>query len=95
MPLFYFDTYDGDRAVIDDQGLELSGNAAARKAALATLPEMADDKLPDGDQRHFSVKVRDAVGNGVYEADLTLSGRWSSAYQLGSHSQAKQIPDKS
>lgn len=78
MPRFYFDTHDGDRTVIDDEGLELAGNAAARETALATLPQMADDKLPDGDQRHFNVKVRDAAGDDVYDADLTLNGRWSS-----------------
>jgi sporulation protein YlmC with PRC-barrel domain len=41
--------------------------------AQATLPEMAKDELPDGDQRVFMVSVRDEAGQVIMRAALTLT----------------------
>jgi len=53
MPRYFFDTYDGDRFVPDEEGQELEGIDAAKVAAQAALPEMARDVPLDGDQRVF------------------------------------------
>lgn len=72
MPRYFFDTYDGDRFVPDDAGLQLLDLVEARAEAQKALPDMASDALPDGDQRTFVVMVRDEAGQVVARAALTL-----------------------
>lgn len=72
MPRFFFDTYDGDLFVPDNEGQELEDLEAAKAAAEEELPQMAWDGLPDGDQRTFIVSVRDEAGQVVLRAALSL-----------------------
>ena len=72
MPRFFFDTYDGDRFILDDTGIEMEDLEAAKAEAQKALPEMASDRLPDGDQRTFIVSVRDEAGQVVLRAALSL-----------------------
>lgn len=44
-----------------------------KAVAQVTLPEMAKDELPDGDQRVFVVSVRDEVGLAIVRVALTLT----------------------
>lgn len=76
MPRFFIDTDDGDRLDRDEEGYDLSDSAAARIEAIGALPDLARSQIPDGDRRTFTVRVRDADGTPVYEATLTLEGRW-------------------
>ncbi len=76
MPRFFIDTSDGDLEIRDDQGIEFLCAEDARVAALAALPDMARDKIPDGDRRLFFVSVRDEHGNTIYKASLFLAGAW-------------------
>ena len=76
MPRYFFDTDDGDQSFRDDEGLDLPHVEAAREAALDALPDMARDKMPDGDRRTFVATVRDAYGVVVYSATLSLKGEW-------------------
>ena len=76
MPRYFLDSADGDLKVIDDEGIELQDPREARKFAIDVLPDMARDKIPDGDHREFSVRVRDHDGRVIYTASLTLSGEW-------------------
>lgn len=76
MPKYFFDTDDGNLAVPDDTGQDLPDAQAARRLALAAFPDMADDHLPDGDRRTFTVRVRDAEGRPIYAAELVLTGEW-------------------
>jgi hypothetical protein len=76
MPLFYFDTDDGDRQHGDDEGQDLPDAEAARRLAMATLPRMADDHLPNGDSRVLTVRVRDAQGTPIYAVELAIRGEW-------------------
>lgn len=76
MPRFFIDTDDGAQRVLDDEGYELPDKSAARDLALEALPEMARDKRHAGDQRIFSVSVRDESGRAIYEVELELRGRW-------------------
>jgi len=73
MPRYFFDTYDGETITEDDEGLELEGIEAARREALAALPDMARAMIPDdGDRRTMVVKVRDESGKVVLQAALAL-----------------------
>jgi hypothetical protein len=73
---FYFDSFDGDRLIVDQEGLEFSSTSLMRDAAIAALPDMARDERPDGDRRLFWIHVRDAQGARILEATLTLDARW-------------------
>jgi hypothetical protein len=78
VPRFFFDTYDGDRLVPDDEGLELENLEAAKIEAQTTLPHMARDGLPDGDERVFIISVRDEAGQVVLRAALSLAVEYPS-----------------
>ena len=77
MPLFYIDTSDDtsdqNRFVRDEEGLECRDLDAAKARAVAALPDMARDELPDGDTRTFLAIVRDGEGRSLLRASLTLS----------------------
>lgn len=74
MPRYFFDTDDGDHVHQDTTGHELPDAAAARTAALDSLPDMARDKMPDGDRRTIVATARDHKGVVVYRATLKLDG---------------------
>lgn len=76
MPRYFIDSSDGDHTDIDREGLELADDETARRTALDALPDMARDKLPDGDERSFRVSVRNADGSVIYRASLDLTGGW-------------------
>ncbi len=73
MPLYFIDTSDQNRTFHDETGLQFPDLGSAKRAAIAALPDMARDELPDGDHRVFSTTVRDAEGRTLVEASLTLS----------------------
>ena len=81
MPRFFFDTYDGDFFAPDNEGQDLEGIEAAKLQAQEALPDMASDKLPDGDQRVFIVSVRDEAGQVVLRVSLTLVTEYPSQAQ--------------
>jgi hypothetical protein len=62
---FFFDTDDGERLVVDEEGLELESVEAARQQAQAALADMVREMMPSGDQRTLTIRVRD-------EADQTV-----------------------
>jgi hypothetical protein len=61
VPRFFFDTFDGQLLARADLG-QLKSLEVAKAVAQAALPEMANDELPDGDQRVLMVSVRDEAG---------------------------------
>lgn len=50
MPLFYSDLYDGEKLVRDDFGVELDDLHEAREQAIALLPDLARDDVPEGER---------------------------------------------
>src|SRR5690348_6632226 len=72
MPRFYFDIDDGKRRTSDAEGLECRDLRIVRNTAIAILPDVARDELPDGDRRVFVCKARDEGGTVVFIATLTL-----------------------
>jgi uncharacterized membrane protein len=72
LPRYFFDTYDGNLFVPDNEGIELKDLDAAKAEAQKALPDLARDALPDGDQKTFIVSVRDEAGQVVLRAALTL-----------------------
>ncbi|MDR7040465.1 hypothetical protein J2X36_005248 [Methylobacterium sp. BE186] len=76
MPRFFIDSNDDDVLIEDDEGLEFVDAAAARIAAITMLPDMAREKIPDGDRRTFCVSIRDEQGATLYTATLSMVGEW-------------------
>ena len=72
MPRYYFDFHDGEHFTCDDEGVECMDFKAAQHAAIAVLPNIAWDELPDGNRRDFTVKVRDESGRSLFQASLSL-----------------------
>ena len=77
MPLYDIHADDGTHATTCE-GIELSGPDAVRLAVLSSLPDMARDTIPNGDQRTIRASALDERGRTVYSATLTLDGRWGS-----------------
>ena len=72
MPRFFFDTFDGERLVPDESGIELENIDAAKQEAQHALPDLARDALPATNHRTFVVNVRDEAGQVVLRAALSL-----------------------
>ena len=80
MPQYFINTDDGDQLHLDDTGHDLPDAEAARAATLDALPDMARDKMPDGDRRTIIATARDEEGTVVYTATLTLVGQRGPAF---------------
>lgn len=74
MPKFFVDFQDGITIHEDDEGSDLLGFEQARNEAVAMLPQVARDELPDGEHREFVATVRDENGVALYRATLTFNG---------------------
>lgn len=77
MPRYFFDIDDGARGGTGDATcVDLNDAESARRAAIATLVDIARESLPSGDRRVFRACVRDEAGRLIYETALTLDGHW-------------------
>jgi hypothetical protein len=79
VPKYFFDIDDGEHHSSDSEGTELPDHDAARREAIAVLPDMAREELPDGNHREFSCSVRDTSGKQIFLARLTLHAEWKHA----------------
>ena len=76
MPRYYFDIIDSDGFTEDEVGVDHPDDAAARRAGVEALLDIARDELPkDGDQCTFKVTVRGSTGQPIYSAELTIRGQ--------------------
>jgi hypothetical protein len=71
MPLYFFDTRDGDTFFSDSEGVYLPDLAAAKAIASASLAELAQDVIPGSERRVLIVEVRDGK-RAVLEARLSF-----------------------
>ena len=76
MALYFFDCHDGETIYVDDQGIQCRDLAEARYRAVDALPDMARDELPDGDERTFEIRVRDATGKPILRCSLHFNLDW-------------------
>ena len=75
MPRYYIDTTDGEFCAEDEEGSELPDLIAARQAAMAVLPEIAQQGRGLFGTDIASI-VRDANGAVLFKAKLTVSEEW-------------------
>ncbi len=76
VPRYFFDITDAGDTIRDEHGIDLADDDEARDQAISLLPAIARDALPDGDDHEFVATARNKAGAVVYEANLTLHGRW-------------------
>jgi hypothetical protein len=70
MPLYYFDTWDGDKVVSDNEGAQCANDQAACAAAAKALLELARDVVNGTTSCELSVEVSDAAKKPVCRATL-------------------------
>jgi len=75
MARYFFDTFNGETWVVDNEGVECTDHEEARRSAHAALPDIAKDELPDSSQRLMIVRVRDGQGP-LMETSLDLQTVW-------------------
>ena len=76
MPRYFFDITDAGSVTRDAFGIDLADDDEARDQAVALVSAIARDAPLNGDQHEFVATVRNAAGGVVYEASLSLHGRW-------------------
>lgn len=76
MSRYFFDVTDGGILTRDEIGADLASDDEARDEALGLLPNLAREVMPGGDQHEIRTTVRNEDGAVVYEATLSLIGRW-------------------
>jgi hypothetical protein len=76
MARYFFDIDDGEEFTRDVLGVECASREDVRRNATGGLAEVAQDELPDGNQRLFQVRVRNEDGRYVFEASLALRSEW-------------------
>lgn len=76
MTKLYCDFDDGHSGLRDDEGFDFPDVEAGRLSVLRTLGEIAKDALPKSDQQALTASIRNASGDVVYSATITVSGEW-------------------
>ena len=74
MTIFFIDSDDGAREVIDRHGFEFSDAESAIQAAYKTLHDMARDQPRLTGRRRLSVSVRNGEGSRIYAATIIFEG---------------------
>lgn len=72
MSRFFFDIINAGALARDEFGSDMNGLEEARDQAIAILPDIARDDLPDGETHDFICEVRNEAGRIVYRAKLML-----------------------
>lgn len=76
LPLYYFDTDDGETLFRDDVGIELADDQEARDQGSTTIGEMAKEYLPGGPpQKNLTMWVRNESGQAVLQLTLSFAIR--------------------
>ncbi|TQF29841.1 hypothetical protein [Bradyrhizobium sp. UNPA324] len=62
MSHFYFDIWDGETFVVDEEGLDLASQRAAEVEAALSLADVAKQLEPFASSDGLAINVRDASG---------------------------------
>lgn len=76
MARYHFDIETNHQNVKDEEGSDYIDRLSVRNVAIASLPMIAADDLPDGDDYHATVFVRDENGQPIFKATLKVSATW-------------------
>jgi hypothetical protein len=65
MAHYYFDTFDGEELILDEEGLEFPDLAAVKVEAARGLADIAKDVIPGHERLELYIAVRDAQGRQI------------------------------
>ena len=77
MDRYFFDIYNSEGQVLDEEGQLFASKESAKDDALRVLQDVARDEMPDRDLFKLTVKVRSENGAKVFEASLILTSGWT------------------
>ena len=77
MDRYFFDVYNSEGHVLDEQGQPFESRERAKTEALRILHDVAHEEMPDRDLVKLTVKVRSHSGAQLFEASLILTSGWS------------------
>ncbi len=76
MPLYFFDSGDGECFLRSEAGIEMSGLQEARDEAVRLLPSIAHDMGASYNGQDIVSMVRDERGQVIFKATLSLRAEW-------------------
>lgn len=76
MARYFFDLINGDGAVRDDQGQEVSTREGVTREVSRILADIAREELPDRQNGAISINVRDERGHPVLTGRLSFQTQW-------------------
>jgi hypothetical protein len=77
---YFFDSFDGQRFIADEDGVEFSRIALVRDAAISALADIGRDTLSSQDRQQSWIQVRDADGALMLKATMTVEVVWVGNY---------------
>lgn len=77
MAKYFFDIDANHRNIRDEIGSEYDDLESVRRVAIASLPVIAADDLPNGDEYRATITVRDENTSVVFTATMNVSAKWS------------------
>jgi hypothetical protein len=72
VPLYYFDSRDGESFIEDEDGLEFPDLETPRDQATAALADLARDVLPGSIRRELAIEVRDEYRGPLLRTSLVF-----------------------
>ena len=72
MPRYYFDIYDGEQSLTDEDGMVLDDVEASKVEVRQVLAGLARDIVRKGSHQSFAVNVRNEAGQIVLRGILSL-----------------------
>jgi hypothetical protein len=76
MPRYFLDWSDGKEWFHDEAGVELKTAQSIEAAAAKAIPDIARDRVPDGEEADFMVAVRDERRDLVLKTRLIYTRNW-------------------
>jgi hypothetical protein len=74
LPLYYFDTDEGETLFRDEVGLDLPDDQAARDQGSTAMGEIAKEYLPGGPpQKNITMWIRNEQGDAVMQMSFSFA----------------------
>jgi hypothetical protein len=74
LPLYYFDTDDGETQFRDELGIELADDQAARDQGSIAIGELAKEFIPGGEpQKNVTMWVRNEGGEAILQLSMSFA----------------------
>ena len=77
MDRYFFDIYNSEGQVLDEEGQLFASKESAKDEALRVLQDVARDEMPHRDLFTPTLKVRSRKGAKGFEASLLLTSGWT------------------